>query len=62
MRLSTENTIMKEVLSHGLCTNCGNSMELGQLAFEGNDLRVENAKLRDEVIIQWIDFVIMQIN
>ncbi|KAH7662157.1 Bet v1-like protein [Dioscorea alata] len=49
MRLSTENAIMKEVLSHELCTNCGNSMELGQLAFEGNDLRVENAKLRDEI-------------
>ncbi|KAJ0983185.1 hypothetical protein J5N97_011440 [Dioscorea zingiberensis] len=48
-RLSSENALLKEALKNALCLNCGGAVALGELSFEGNDLRVENAKLREEI-------------
>ena len=51
MRLSSENRMMREALRQGLCINCGGTLAMGEWVSEGNDLRVENAKLKEEVII-----------
>lgn len=54
VRLSSESTMMREALRQGLCINCGGCLAMGEWASEGNDLRAENAKLKGEVITQWI--------
>ncbi|KAM0937153.1 putative transcription factor & lipid binding HD-SAD family [Dioscorea sansibarensis] len=49
VRLSSENTMMREALRQGLCINCGGTLAMGEWVSKGNDLRVENAKLKEEI-------------
>lgn len=40
----------KEALSNASCPNCGGPTALGEMSFDEHHLRVENARLREEVV------------
>ncbi|KAK8965807.1 Homeobox-leucine zipper protein ROC2 [Platanthera guangdongensis] len=48
-RLRTENLRYKEALGNTSCPNCGGPAALGEMSFDEHHLRIENARLREEV-------------
>jgi homeobox-leucine zipper protein len=44
-----ENNRYKEALSSASCPNCGGPAALGEMSFDEQHLRIENARLREEV-------------
>ncbi|XP_051218748.1 homeobox-leucine zipper protein ROC2 [Lolium perenne] len=48
-KLRAENMRYKEALSSASCPNCGGPAALGEMSFDEHHLRVENARLRDEI-------------
>lgn len=53
-KLRAENNRYKEALSNTTCPNCGGPAALGEMSFDEQHLRIENARLRDEVKLkQW---------
>ncbi|XXG82876.1 hypothetical protein AAC387_Pa10g0757 [Persea americana] len=48
-KLRTENMRYKEALSNASCPNCGGPTALGEMSFDEHHLRVENARLREEI-------------
>ncbi|TVU16173.1 hypothetical protein EJB05_39725 [Eragrostis curvula] len=48
-KLRAENIRYREVLSSASCPNCGGPAALGEMSFDEHHLRVENARLRDEI-------------
>jgi homeobox-leucine zipper protein len=44
-----ENNRYKEALSSASCPNCGGPAALGEMSFDEHHLRIENARLREEV-------------
>ncbi|RWW49786.1 hypothetical protein BHE74_00043993, partial [Ensete ventricosum] len=50
-RLRDENLRYKEGLSNASCPNCGGPASLGEMSFDEHHLRIENARLREEVIL-----------
>lgn len=48
-RLRTENMRYKEALSSSSCPTCGGPTTLGEMSFDEHNLRVENARLREEI-------------
>lgn len=49
-KLRAENIRYKEALSNTSCPNCGGPSALGEMSFDGQHLRLDNAHLREEVI------------
>lgn len=49
-KLRAENSRYKEALSNATCPNCGGPAALGEMSFDEQHLRIENARLRDEVV------------
>uniref|UniRef100_A0A0D9W9U8 Homeobox domain-containing protein n=1 Tax=Leersia perrieri TaxID=77586 RepID=A0A0D9W9U8_9ORYZ len=48
-KLRAENMRYKEALSSASCPNCGGPAALGEMSFDEHHLRLENARLRDEI-------------
>ena len=48
-KLLAENNRYKEALSNATCPNCGGPAALGEMSFDEQHLRIENARLREEV-------------
>ncbi|XP_043689446.1 homeobox-leucine zipper protein ROC2-like [Telopea speciosissima] len=48
-KLRTENMRYKEALSNASCPNCGGPTTIGEMSFDEHHLRIENARLREEI-------------
>ncbi|EEF43907.1 homeobox-leucine zipper protein MERISTEM L1 isoform X1 [Ricinus communis] len=48
-KLRAENNRYKEALSNASCPNCGGPATLGEISFDEQHLRIENARLREEI-------------
>ena len=48
-KLRAENSMMKEGMANPICNNCGSQAIPGQISFEEHQLRIENARLKDEL-------------
>lgn len=53
-KLRAENLRYKEALSNASCPNCGGPAALGEMSFDEHHLRIENARLREEVIYVYL--------
>jgi len=60
-KLHAENNRYKEALGNATCPNCGGPAALGEMSFDEQHLRIENARLREEVMIktQLIDSIVI---
>nr|CAN62139.1 hypothetical protein VITISV_039239 [Vitis vinifera] len=47
-KLRAENIRYKEALSNATCPHCGGPASIGEMSFDEQHLRIENARLRDE--------------
>ncbi|KAK9155813.1 hypothetical protein Sjap_003293 [Stephania japonica] len=48
-KLRAENIRYKEALSNASCPNCGGPTAIGEMSFDEQHLRIENARLREEI-------------
>ncbi|CAL5209496.1 unnamed protein product [Lathyrus oleraceus] len=48
-KLRGENSIMKDAMVNPICNNCGGPAIPGQILFEEHQIRIENARLKDEL-------------
>nr|APR73318.1 homeobox protein 3 [Artemisia annua] len=48
-KLRMENIRYKEALANATCPNCGGPAAIGEMSFDEQQLRMENARLRDEI-------------
>ncbi|KAK1392734.1 Homeobox-leucine zipper protein ANTHOCYANINLESS 2 [Heracleum sosnowskyi] len=48
-KLRIENIAIKEAMRNPICSGCGGGAILGEISFEENHLRIENARLKDEL-------------
>ncbi|RRT62714.1 hypothetical protein B296_00043237 [Ensete ventricosum] len=48
-KLRAENVRYKEALTNASCPNCGGPAALGEMSFDEHHLRIENARLREEI-------------
>ncbi|KAK9056379.1 hypothetical protein SSX86_027469 [Deinandra increscens subsp. villosa] len=48
-KLRVENIRFKEALANATCPNCGGPTAIGEMSFDEQHLRIENARLRDEI-------------
>lgn len=49
-KLRADNMRYREALSNASCPNCGGPTAIGEMSFDEHHLRLENARLREEVI------------
>lgn len=48
-KLRADNIRFKEALANATCPNCGGPAALGEMSFDEQQLRIENARLREEI-------------
>jgi homeobox-leucine zipper protein len=48
-KLRSENMRYREALNNASCPNCGGPTTLGEMSFDEQQLRMENARLREEI-------------
>ncbi|KAJ1433761.1 START domain [Sesbania bispinosa] len=48
-KLRAENSVMKEALANPMCNSCGGPAIPGQISLEEHQIRIENARLKDEL-------------
>lgn len=48
-KLRAENSVMKEAMANPMCNSCGGPAIPGQVSFEEHQVRIENARLKDEL-------------
>ncbi|KAF5782720.1 putative transcription factor & lipid binding HD-SAD family [Helianthus annuus] len=48
-KLRMENIRYKEALTNATCPNCGGPAAIGEMSFDEQHLRIENARLREEI-------------
>ncbi|KAK8664856.1 hypothetical protein V6N13_084629 [Hibiscus sabdariffa] len=48
-KLRAENNRYKEAIGNATCHNCGGQAALGEMSFDEQHLRIENARLREEI-------------
>lgn len=51
-KLRAENIRYKEALGNATCPNCGGPAAIGEMSFDEQHLRIENARLREEVKLE----------
>lgn len=49
-KLHADNIRYKEALNSATCPNCGGPAAIGEMSFDEQHLRIDNARLREEVI------------
>lgn len=54
-KLRADNMRFREALSNASCPNCGGPTAIGEMSFDEHHLRLENARLREEVWIYYTD-------
>ncbi|XP_047956489.1 homeobox-leucine zipper protein MERISTEM L1-like isoform X2 [Salvia hispanica] len=54
-KLRAENIRYKEALGNATCPNCGGPAAIGEMSFDEQHLRIENARLREEIVNMQID-------
>lgn len=50
-KLRADNMRYREALSNASCPNCGGPTAIGEMSFDEHHLRLENARLREEVFV-----------
>ncbi|XP_076884120.1 homeobox-leucine zipper protein MERISTEM L1-like [Bidens hawaiensis] len=48
-KLRADNVHLKELLANATCPNCGEAAATGEMSFDEQQLRIENARLREEI-------------
>lgn len=48
-KLRAENNVMKDAMANPICNQCGGPAIPGQISFEEHQIRIENARLKDEL-------------
>ncbi|CAI9292595.1 unnamed protein product [Lactuca saligna] len=48
-KLQAENVRYKEALANAMCPNCGGPTAIGEMYFDEQQLKIENARLREEI-------------
>ncbi|XP_027186738.1 homeobox-leucine zipper protein HDG1-like isoform X2 [Cicer arietinum] len=48
-KLRAENSVMKEAMANPICSNCGGPAIPGQISMEEHQIRIENARLKEEL-------------
>ncbi|KAE8710755.1 Homeobox-leucine zipper protein ROC6 [Hibiscus syriacus] len=48
-KLSAENGLLKQTMTASVCNSCGGPAVPGEISFEQHQLRIENARLKDEL-------------
>ncbi|KAK7294993.1 hypothetical protein RJT34_17894 [Clitoria ternatea] len=48
-KLRAENMSMREAMRNPICSNCGGQAMIGEISLEEQHLRIENARLKDEL-------------
>lgn len=48
-KLRSENLSIRDAMRNPICTNCGGPAVLGEMSFEEQQLRIENARLKEEL-------------
>jgi len=48
-KLRAENMTIREAMRNPICANCGGAAVLGEVSLEEQHLRIENARLKDEL-------------
>ncbi|KAF8412309.1 hypothetical protein HHK36_000270 [Tetracentron sinense] len=48
-KLQAENLLIRDAMRNPICNNCGGSAILGEISLEEQHLRIENARLKDEL-------------
>lgn len=48
-KLRADNMRYRDALSNASCPNCGGPTAIGEMSFDEHHLRLENARLREEV-------------
>uniref|UniRef100_A0A0C9S5A6 TSA: Wollemia nobilis Ref_Wollemi_Transcript_13059_2970 transcribed RNA sequence n=1 Tax=Wollemia nobilis TaxID=56998 RepID=A0A0C9S5A6_9CONI len=48
-KLRTENMSIRDAMRNPICSNCGGSAVLGEMSMEEHQLRIENARLKEEL-------------
>lgn len=48
-KLRTENMAIREAMREPICSNCGGPAIIGEISIEEQQLRIENARLKDEL-------------
>ncbi|KAE9618268.1 putative transcription factor & lipid binding HD-SAD family [Lupinus albus] len=48
-KLRAENSMIKDAMSNPVCNSCGGPALPGQISFEEHQIRIENARLKDEL-------------
>jgi hypothetical protein len=56
-KLRAENMRYKEALTNASCPNCGGPAALGEMSFDEHHLRMENVRLREEVLLLFSLFI-----
>lgn len=51
-KLRADNMRYREALSNASCPNCGGPTAIGEMSFDEHHLRLENARLREEVTLE----------
>ena len=48
-KLRAENSVMREAMANPICNSCGGPAIPGQISFDEHQIRIENARLKDEL-------------
>ncbi|XVF50787.1 hypothetical protein PTKIN_Ptkin04bG0131400 [Pterospermum kingtungense] len=48
-RLRAENDLLKQAMTNPICNTCGGPAVLGEISYEQHQLKIENARLKDEL-------------
>ncbi|XLR19655.1 hypothetical protein S83_047567 [Arachis hypogaea] len=48
-KLRAENSVMREAMANPMCNNCGGAAIPRRISFDEHQIRIENARLRDEL-------------
>lgn len=56
-KLRADNVRYKEALANASCPSCGGPAAIGEMSFDEQHLRIENARLREEVYFYYCTYI-----